>query len=40
VRVEVSLMQLYGTRATDLLVDDAPPLKIARRHGEVFYPHP
>ena len=28
-------MQLYGTQATDLLVQPSKPLKISRREGEV-----
>ena len=33
--VEVGFMQLYGTLATDLLVESSPPLKLCRRGEEV-----
>jgi len=33
--IEAGFMQLYGTTATDLLVANSPPLKIARIAGEV-----
>ena len=36
VTIEVAFMQLYGTVATDLLVDSPAPLKIARREGEIL----